>query len=87
MANEDRFITEVGRSLDEAVKTLRWCRQHLGEREVALRLQEMHITLGALALALDYKMDGDARKTNLALEQADWRMMPRELKGVEPWWH
>ena len=85
--NEERFVSAVGRSLDDTLRMLRWCREHLQEREVAMRLQELQITLGALALAIDYRMEGDEQKTAQALEQADWRMMPRELHGVEPWYH
>lgn len=83
--NEDRFVATVGRSLDEALKALRWCRAHLDERDVTQRLQELHITLGALALALDYHMEGDGEKMALALEQADWRLMPRERIFLNGW--
>ncbi len=64
---------EATRLIDEGVETLRWCRQHLGERGASERLRRLEITLASLALSLDYEMDGQNAKTAQALRQADWR--------------
>jgi hypothetical protein len=74
--DDNYFANEVGRSLDEAAETLRWCRLHIQDRGVTSRLHELEITLGALALAIDYEMDGNMRKATQALDQADWQIRP-----------
>jgi hypothetical protein len=64
---------EIGKAVDNAIEGLRWCRQHMQDRGVTLRLRELEQTLGALALALDYEMDGQAGKVQAALERAGVR--------------
>lgn len=78
MAEQQQVLTDVGKSIDEAIEGLRWCRQHLQERGVTHRLRQLQITLSSLALALDYEMDGQSAKAGLALEHADWRVRPKQ---------
>ena len=69
--------SEMGRHMDEAIENLRWCRLHVQDRGVTQRLRQLQITLSALALALDYEMDGQTNKAQLALDHADWRVRPK----------
>ena len=78
MAEQMPVLSEVGKSIDEAIEGLRWCRQHMQERGVTQRLRQIQITLSSLALALDYEMDGQTAKAELAMEHADWRARPRQ---------
>ena len=75
---------EATRLIDEGVETLRWCRQHLGERGASERLRKLEITLASLALSLDYEMDGQNASATQALRQADWRdgSQPRTAKDA-----
>ena len=57
--------------------SVRWCRQHLGERGVPEKLRKLELSLAALALALDYEMDGQRAKAVQALEKADWQYKPQ----------
>ena len=77
MAESTPVVTEVGKSIEGAIEGLRWCRQHLQDRSVTLKLRELEQTLGALALALDYEMEGQSAKVEVALEHAQWR--PRSI--------
>ena len=77
MADTTPVVTEVGKSIDSAIEGLRWCRQHLQDRSVTLKLRELEQTLGALALALDYEMEGQSQKVEVAMEHAHWR--PRSM--------
>lgn len=77
MADGTATASQIARLLDEGMETLRWCRQHLGERRATERLRELQITLAALSLALDYEMDGQSAKALQALERADWRVRAR----------
>jgi hypothetical protein len=87
MPDRTQFVYKVAKTLEETGESLRWCRQHLGERGVIERLNELNITLGALSLALDYEMDGRDEKTALALEQANWKGRPRPFPGRIEWYH
>lgn len=77
MADTTSTVTEVGKSLEGAIEGLRWCRTHLQDRSVTLKLRELEQTLGALALALDYEMEGETAKVEVAMEHASWR--PRSV--------
>ena len=70
-------LTNVGKSIEESIEGLRWCRLHMQERGVTQRLRQLQITLASLALALDYEMDGQSGKAELALDHAEWRARPR----------
>jgi hypothetical protein len=78
MANQQQVLSEVGKTLDDAIEGLRWCRQHMQERGVTHRLRQLQITLSSVALALDYEMDGQTAKAELAMEHADWRPRPQQ---------
>jgi hypothetical protein len=68
-----QMSTTVGKGLDDAIETLRWCKKHLHERRAsdALRLAQMN--LAYLALALDWEMEGEMDKASSALEHVWWR--------------
>jgi len=69
--------SEIARLMDTGIEDLRWCRQHLGERGVPERLRKLELSLAALALALDYEMDGQRQKAVQAMEKADWQYKPQ----------
>jgi uncharacterized protein HemX len=84
MSEATPVLTEVGSSIDTAIEGLRWCRQHLQDRTVTLRLRELEQTIGALALALDLEMDGEAAKAKVALENSSWK--PRAKgQSIQEW--
>ena len=73
--NETEGVTgQVAQLLDETIESVRWCRQHLQEPGVSGELRELQIKLAALALALDYEMDGATEKAEYALGHADRRL-------------
>ena len=72
MSEAPPVVVEVGKSIEEAIEGLRWCHQHLQDRTVTLRLRKLEQTLGALALALDYEMEGQNLEVQVALEHASW---------------
>jgi hypothetical protein len=81
MSTEPASVSsQVATSIDETIEGLRWCRQHLQDRAVSQRMRQLQLSLAALALALDYEMDGQSPKAQLALEHADWR--PRRAPNV-----
>jgi cob(I)alamin adenosyltransferase len=84
MAEPVTVTTQVASSIDEAIESLRWCRQHLQDRTVSHRLRQIQISMSALALALDYEMDGQSPKAQLALEHADWRPRPAPRSVFDP---
>jgi len=59
--------------IDEAIETVRWCRQHLQDRGVSLKLREVQLSLAAVALALQMEMDGDSARAQDAMMHADWQ--------------
>ena len=73
MAEATPVLTEVGKAIEGAIDSLRWCRLHMQERGVTMKLRELEQTIGALALSLDYEMDGQSGQAGIALEHADWR--------------
>ena len=81
---------EVTKVLDEALETLRWCRQHLGERGVGESLRELETRLGYLAQALTWHADGDVAKGAAALGVAQGRSRREQLieqrLWEEGWW-
>ena len=85
MADQMPVLNEVGKSIDDAIEGLRWCRQHMQERGVTQRLRQLQITLSSLALALDYEMDGQTAKAELAMEHADWRARPKQPYSHWTW--
>ncbi len=80
----------VTKVLDEALETLRWCRQHLGERGVGESLRQLETSLGYLAQALSWHMDGETEKGDLALGVAQGRSRRQQLieqrLWEEGWW-
>jgi hypothetical protein len=76
--NEDAFFTGVRRLLEENLTSGRWCQNHLQDREVAFRLRKIALSASALALALDYKMDGREAEALHALKYSD--LSPQEFR-------
>lgn len=70
--------TEVGRGIDDAVETLKWCKRHRHERKAADTLRLLQVNVGYLALALDWEMEGDIPKVRAALDKLWWKPF-REL--------
>ena len=60
------------RVLDYALDSLVWCRNHLDQRQVSLKLRELEIVLAAVALAADQQMEGKISESREALRHADW---------------
>ena len=71
--NESAFSNEVASLLDQGIESLRWCRQHIGERGVTERLHLHLVSMTALTLALTYEMDGKLAYALRAVEYGDWR--------------
>ena len=84
MSEGSQVSAEVGKGIDSAIETLRWCREHLQERGVTLRLRELAQTLAGVTLALDYEMDGQRDKAELALGHSDWRVHPKHQPFSNP---
>jgi hypothetical protein len=64
--------SNLRRLLEEHVKSMHWCLAHLEDREVPFRLRKAGMSLAALAIALDYEMDGQQAEATHAMQQADW---------------
>jgi hypothetical protein len=60
------------RVLDYALDSLVWCRDHLDNKQVSLKLRELELILAAVALATDHQMDGKIIESREALRHADW---------------
>jgi ABC-type nitrate/sulfonate/bicarbonate transport system substrate-binding protein len=82
MVEGSPITTVLGKLIDESVEGLRWCKAHPGEREALVRLQRLQISLAAVALALDYEMEGEQTKALQAVEHADWT---RRRAGFDPY--
>src|SRR5262245_39004545 len=78
MAEATPVLTDVAKSIDDAIEGLRWCRMHLQDRGVTMRMRELEHTLASLALAMDFEMDGETKKAKLALEVSDWKPKPQQ---------
>ena len=76
MADEEPISVEIARAIDSALEQLRWCRQHVQDRAVTFKLRELEQTIGALALALDYEMEGDTNRAEVSMDHAVWRQKP-----------
>jgi hypothetical protein len=85
--NANQREDEIGEVLDEALETLRWCRQHAEERGAALALRELTTRLGYLAQALSWDMDGDADNATTALGIAQGRTRKQQLSLQDAWQH
>jgi hypothetical protein len=83
MSEATSALTEAGKTIDEAIEGLRWCRMHMQDRGVTLKLRELEHTLAALALAMDFEMDGDAKKAKIALELSSWK--PKPAQSIDDW--
>lgn len=84
MPEQATVTSQVAASIDEAIESLRWCREHLQDRAVSQRLRQIQISMSALALALDYEMDGQSPKAQLALEHANWKPRPAPRSVFDP---
>ena len=65
--------TEVGRGMEDALDTLKWCKRHRNERKTADTLRLLQANLGYLALAMDWEMEGDVEKVRWALTKLWWQ--------------
>jgi hypothetical protein len=63
--------TDVTRLLDDGIEALRWCRQHVEERQAPMRLRDLELKLTLAALALDLEMEGRGSDALEALEHTD----------------
>jgi hypothetical protein len=82
--DEAVVATEVRRLLDQGIETLRWCRQHAGQRGVAEKLQIHVMSMTAVGLALTYDADGRPQQALDALEYGDWRQASSYLMEERP---
>jgi hypothetical protein len=71
--------------LDQAIESLRWCRQHLGERKAGEDLRALHPKLGYLALALSWEMDGETERADAALGVANGRSRRQQALDRQVW--
>jgi hypothetical protein len=72
MTTEPSFTNTVRSLLEENQNAIRWCLNHPDDRDVPFRLRRLAMSASALALALDYKMDGQEGDAADALRRADW---------------
>jgi len=88
MVEGSALSTVAGRLLEEAAAALVWCKEHAGDREAVVRLQRLKVTIAAIALAIDYQMEGEQGKAVEALERADWTRPsnPGNPFGFSPHW-
>ncbi len=77
--------TVAGTVLDEAVETLRWCRQHMGERKASEELHTLQTRLGYLSLALSWEMDGETQRADSALGVANGRSRRQQALDRQVW--
>jgi cob(I)alamin adenosyltransferase len=71
--------------LDEAIETLRWCRQHMGERKASEELHTLQTRLGYLSLALSWEMDGETQRADSALGVANGRSRRQQALDRQVW--
>ena len=78
----------AGRLLEEAAEGLAWCKGHAGDRAAVVLLQRLKITIAAIALAIDYQMEGEPAKAAEAIERADWTRRSNATNpfGFSPHW-
>ncbi len=72
------FEAGAQKLIDEALETLRLSKLHYQERGAGLRLRELETTLGLLAQALSWGIDGEEVRAAAALRQA--KGQPRRLQ-------
>lgn len=70
--DEAVFSAKLAQLMDAGIETLRWCRQHAGERGVAQRLHALQLSISAMTLALNLEMDGELGLAIEALAVGDW---------------
>ena len=75
----------AGSVLDEAIETLRWCRQHMGERKASEELHTLQTKLGYLSLALSWEMDGETQRADSALGIANGRSRRQQALDRQVW--
>lgn len=75
MTSESPLSQNVRRLLEQQQNTIRWCLTHLEDRAVPFRLRKAGMSLAALAIAIDYQMDGQEQQAAYALQQADWTLV------------
>jgi hypothetical protein len=73
------------RLLDEAIETLRWCRQHLQERKASEELRQLESKLGYLSMALSWEADGEPAKADVALGVANGRSRRQQRIDQQVW--
>ena len=76
---------EATKVLDEALETLRRCRERTENRATSEALRELETKLGYLAQSLSWEMDGETDKATMALRVAQG--LPREEPEDDPWYH
>jgi hypothetical protein len=65
--------SDITKGLDDAVEALRWARRHLHDRKAGDTLRLVQLNLNAIALALDWQMEGEADKALAAVDRLWWK--------------
>jgi len=71
--------TDITKGLDDTVDAVRWARRHLHDRRATETLRLAQLNLNALALALDWQMEGEPEKAMAAIDRLWWQ--PHKDRG------
>lgn len=80
----EEITAEIGRGIEDAAETVRWCKAHLHDRRAADALRLVQLNLAYLALALDCQMEGELAKAEEALERLWWQAHRDDLGPLDP---
>jgi hypothetical protein len=82
-----QLTSDIGKALDDAADSLRWCKRHLHERNASDTLRLVQLNLAYLSLALDWQMEGELDKAESALDRVWWQAHRDELDDATPTGH
>jgi len=68
-----KLETQVRQAMADAEEAIRWCKKHLHQRKTPEAIRLVQANLGYLAMALEWRMDGQVEDAASAIERIWWR--------------
>jgi hypothetical protein len=69
----EQIAADIGKGIEDAAETLRWCKMHLQDRRAADAMRLVELNLAYIAQAIEFQMEGDNQKAEQAVDRIWWQ--------------